>query len=376
MSEHEIELDDLGLPPPWPNVGVMLGDLSRSLVHQRWHDAALAHLFNAGAISAGEVFRLTTHTCMGMQELVERWRHEIKLNFKSEVLTIRDLDPFDFIVFMEDAHTWLVDPARTLPVKGTVGSLLGDAYPAFLEQSEAWLESVLGFGEDELPGEGIIVISMLALVGVPSTWWGAPQWPEIVNEFLDALDDPNHQHWLDFDISPNTLPPQPAAMKTGVVSGNISSTVPGPSTPHPPTGCSSKPVSNSSSPFLNQQKRSSPKWNVNLPNSWTRSNLPNDRRDRMYSASVTEIQFEATESHPRTRFLHEPQGTSPPPSSRHHPGIVILSAAKNLVPASNPRGTRRLPCLLHASQLTQPGHFPNLIPHAVAQSPSFIAFDT
>jgi hypothetical protein len=213
MSEHEIELDDLGLPPPWPNVGVMLGDLSRSLVHQRWHDAALAHLFNAGAISAGEVFRLTTHTCMGMQELVERWRHEIKLNFKSEVLAIRDLDPFDFIVFMEDAHTWLVDPARTLPAKGTVGSLLGDAYPAFLEQSEAWLESVLGFGEDELPGEGIIVISMLALVGVPSTWWGAPQWPEIVNEFLDALDDPNHQHWLDFDISPNTLPPQPAAMK-------------------------------------------------------------------------------------------------------------------------------------------------------------------
>ena len=118
QDEAELNLDDLEIPPPWPNVGVMLGDYGRVLLHYRWHDAILAHLFNDGIISAGEVFRLTSHACWGAHNVIEQWRHEIRLNYQSEFITIRELDLFDFTKLMMNFHGWLTDPGRILPIRG------------------------------------------------------------------------------------------------------------------------------------------------------------------------------------------------------------------------------------------------------------------
>ncbi|ORT92481.1 hypothetical protein UK99_21905, partial [Frankia casuarinae] len=144
----------------------------------------------------GDMLRINAHASWRVREIIRRWRRELGLDPNRPLSTWEILDVEDVNWLAVRIWRWLVNPSRRLVAGSTLAKLAGADLDEYSDHAEQVMSGFLASVEDG--GVGYAFWRAAAHGGLSCThWWGAPNWPKIVDRFLHALDTPEDAHWRD-----------------------------------------------------------------------------------------------------------------------------------------------------------------------------------
>jgi hypothetical protein len=109
-------------------------------------------------------------------------------------------------------YQWIVNPGRRLPTGMTLLDLARGNLPQLENDADEALTAFVYQAEDR--GVGFAFRRAAAHGGLACRhWWGHPSWPDLVDRFIQALDDPADPHWGDNGEFRVRLPAEPAAVQ-------------------------------------------------------------------------------------------------------------------------------------------------------------------
>jgi hypothetical protein len=102
----------------------------------------------------------------------------------------------------------IADPERELPDGITVAELAGDEYDKLADDIYRQVNTFAVIEEDH---GRVHTQTMLAMLGAQMNreWYGTPWWPQLVEVFIEWLDDPDSEAWEYAD----PLQPEPASVR-------------------------------------------------------------------------------------------------------------------------------------------------------------------
>lgn len=108
-------------------------------------------------------------------------------------------------------YQWIVNPSRRLPTGVTLRDVARGNLPQLENDADEALTAFVYQAEDR--GVGFAFRRAAAHGGLACRyWWGHPAWPELVDRFVRALDDPGDPHWGDNGEFRVRLRAEPAAV--------------------------------------------------------------------------------------------------------------------------------------------------------------------
>ncbi|GAA2454113.1 hypothetical protein [Streptomyces macrosporus] len=168
-----------------------------------------------GPLSDGDMLRINSATTYGTHQRLKGWLREYGLSRGNETAALDTLDADDLEELAVRLFRWLVRPSRTLANGMTLARLAseaGDTVETYADDAERALTGFLAGGEKR----GVRYAFLRAAAhgaGACSHWWGHPNWPKLVDAFLEAVGDPRHEHWGAGGKRLKDLPPIPAELE-------------------------------------------------------------------------------------------------------------------------------------------------------------------
>ncbi|WP_455360489.1 hypothetical protein [Streptomyces sp. SYSU K21746] len=150
-----------------------------------------------GPLSDGDMMRINSATTHGIRQRLTGWLRERDLQKDAGTAALDTLDADDLELLAARLFQWLTRPSRMLPNGMTLTELAcaaDDTVEAYADDAEQQLLSFLAGGEQR----GVRYAFMCGAAhgaGACTHWWGHPRWPQLVDTFLTAVGDPEHEHW-------------------------------------------------------------------------------------------------------------------------------------------------------------------------------------
>lgn len=188
----------------------LVADLAAiGLVNAAWRNTCVENWHAEGRLEDGDMLRINSHTTWRARQLMHRWMRETGLAADVPASAFDAVTADDVWGLAGRLYRWLTSPARTLPTGITLGRLAGDGLAEYKDDADAALSGFAAQAEDR--GSWFGFARTAAHGGLAcSHWWGHPQWPARVGQFMKVLGDPADEHWGPGGKYRARLPAEPA----------------------------------------------------------------------------------------------------------------------------------------------------------------------
>jgi hypothetical protein len=187
--------DNLAVDPD--DVGVVLDLAAIGITNGAWRNSPVERWHGEGRIDDGGMLRANVATTkLVRQVLGEVLLDDVVAGELVDVDQVADADMGlvdELFVALFEA---LADPDRVLPDGRTLLELARENLDELVDHTDGALGAVVAIAERD--GLDVALLRAGLHGGLACAhWWGTPWWPDIVEEFLARLDDPQHRHWGD-----------------------------------------------------------------------------------------------------------------------------------------------------------------------------------
>jgi hypothetical protein len=205
ILRDRVGIDPLGLRP-------ILRLTALGLVNSAWRNTCVEDWHAQGRLHDADMLRINSHISWRMDQLLQRWRGEMGITPDAPAWSLDEISFDDFRWLSGRIHRWVTNPSRRLPIGDTLRDVAQGNMPELESDADEALTAFVYQAEDR--GVGFAFRRAAAHGGLACRhWWGHPAWPDLVERFVRALDDPGDPHWGDNGEFRARLRAEPAAVQ-------------------------------------------------------------------------------------------------------------------------------------------------------------------
>lgn len=206
----QILRDQVGINP-W-SLRPVLRLTPLGLVNSAWRNTHVEDWHAEGRLHDGDMLRISSHMSWRLDQLLWRWRTQMGIALNAPAHSLDEIR-FDDIRWLGGrVYQWIINPSRRLPTGVTLRDVARENLPQLENDTDEALTAFVYQAEDR--GVGSAFRLAAAHGGLACRhWWGHPAWPELVDRFIRALDDPTDPHWGDNGEFRVQLPAEPATVQ-------------------------------------------------------------------------------------------------------------------------------------------------------------------
>lgn len=182
------------------------------LVNSAWRNTHVEDWHAEGRLHDGDMLRISSHMSWRLDQLLWRWRTQMGIAPDAPAHSLDEISIDDSRWLGGRVYQWITNPSRRLPTGATLREVARENLPQFQNDADQVLTAFVYQTEDR--GAGFAFRRAAAHGGLACRrWWGHPAWPELVERFIQALDDPKDPHWGDDGKFRVRLPAEPATVQ-------------------------------------------------------------------------------------------------------------------------------------------------------------------
>jgi hypothetical protein len=201
--------DQVGIDPR--SLRPILRLAALGLVNSAWRNTHVENWHAEGRLHDGDMLRISSHTSWRLDQLLWRWRTRMGIAADAPAHSLDEITFDDFRWLGGRIYQWITNPGRRLPTGAVLRDVARENLPQLQNDADQALTAFVYQAEDR--GVGFAFRRAAAHGGLACRhWWGHPAWPELVDRFIQALDDPGDPHWGDNSEFHVRLPAEPATV--------------------------------------------------------------------------------------------------------------------------------------------------------------------
>ena len=187
----QILRDQAGIDPR--SLRPLLRLAALGLVNSAWRNTDVENWHAEGRLHDGDMLRVSSHMSWRLDQLLRRWRTQMGIAPDAPAHSLDEIGFDDLRWLGGRIYQWIVNPGRRLPTGMTLLDLARENLPRLENDADEALTGFVYQAEDR--GVGFAFRRAAAHGGLACRhWWGHPAWPELVDRFIHALDDPGDPH--------------------------------------------------------------------------------------------------------------------------------------------------------------------------------------
>lgn len=182
-----------------------------ALVNSGWRNTCIENWHAEGRMHDGDMMRINSHATWCVRQRLRGWMLENDLAADASVSALDHIPGEAVMDLSIRIYRWFVNRRRKLPTGVTLGDLAGGGLSEYVQDAELAMGAFAWQAENRGARFGFMRAAAHGALACRH-WWGHPHWPDLVERFLSALDDPGDEHWGDNGEFRIRLPPEPAAV--------------------------------------------------------------------------------------------------------------------------------------------------------------------